>query len=164
MPIIYLDFGADISPCGFYRYSLWRAWDYSLPICAVAGVNPSIADHRIDDPTIRRCVYFARREGCGTLIMVNEYGFRETDPEKMKRAADPIGPGNDAALLAAMQRAQVRIVAWGVNGTFRDRDKAVCALLGDLPLYYLGTTKDGHPRHPLYVRSDAPLIRYIPRS
>lgn len=157
MSITYLDCSADISECGTYRYSLRRIWDWFGATCLFM-LNPSTADGRQDDPTIRRCVSFARREGCGSLEVVNLFAYRATQPTDMKAAADPVGPWNDSAIRAAVDRASVMIAAWGVHGGYRDRDTEIAAITGQVRvLRCLGTTKDGHPRHPLYVASDESL-------
>ena len=90
--------GATISECGLYRYSLTRVWDDVLPMCIFVMLNPSTADADIDDPTIRRCINFAKREGCGSLMVVNLFAYRATSPADMKAAVDPIGSGNPTTL------------------------------------------------------------------
>jgi hypothetical protein len=157
----YLDQGADISPCGLYRYSLWRVWEYDAGTCLFIMLNPSTADGQRDDRTIRRCVHFARRERCGGLEVVNLFAFRATKPEEMMKATDPIGPLNVPSVIGAAQRATLVIVAWGTLGGHRSQDTVVAGIAGvQKPLYCLGTTKDGHPRHPLYVPGDAPLVPF----
>lgn len=113
------------------------------------GLNPSTADETRDDPTIRRCMAFAKAWGYGGLCMTNLFSFRATDPKDMKAAADPVGPENDAHLLALAEGAGVIIAAWGANGTHKGRDKDVRKLLPTL--YCLAMTKGGHPGHPLYL-------------
>ena len=155
--------GAAISDCGQYRYSLTRKWEpgaYSLPIIML---NPSTADADIDDPTIRRCMSFARREGFGGIRVVNLFAFRATSPDDMMAAADPFGPGGaehlEDVLSIAAQAGLPVLAAWGTLGGYRQRDEAVkmSAKGWGTKLVCLGTTKDGHPRHPLYVRGDQPF-------
>lgn len=141
--------GAEISPCKKYRYTLWRVWDEKKPVCLFIGLNPSTADATQDDPTIRRCIDFAKRFGCGRLVMGNLFAFRATDPEEMKAyRGDPIGPENDYWLNRLYIGAHIRIAAWGVQGSFLNRDKAISE---NFRLDCLGKTKGGHPRHPLYL-------------
>lgn len=137
-----------------YRYALWRVWDYSEdPSYALfVGLNPSTADETIDDPTIRRCVAFAKAWGYGSLCMVNLFAWRATDPKDMLSAADPVGPENDAWLESLSISAGITIAAWGVNGSHLGRDKVVLPKLR-VP-HCLGLTKDGRPKHPLYLRAD----------
>lgn len=114
------------------------------------GLNPSTADEFTDDPTIRRCVDFAKRWGYGALCMTNLFAFRATEPEQMKIQADPIGAENDASLIALAGDAAVVVAAWGVHGSHRQRDDEVKRLLAG-KLFCLATSKEGLPRHPLYL-------------
>lgn len=147
--------GAEFSPCRQWRYALWRQWKwegYSRQVMFI-GLNPSTADETQDDPTVRRCIRFARDWGFGGLIMMNAFAFRATDPRVMKVAADPVGPGNDEAL--AYRRTQVGLIiaAWGVHCPV-DRERRVCEVIG-APIFCLGRTKAGKPKHPLYLRADS---------
>ena len=60
-------------------------------------------------------------------------------------------------ILSEAHHADKIVVAWGTHGTFMRRDRAVLDLLKDFDLYCMGTTNDGHPKHPLYLRSDTEL-------
>jgi len=145
---------ALLSPCGTYRWWLSRTWGAAAPMVFI-GLNPSTADASLDDPTIRRCIGFARREGCGGLVMLNLFALRSTDPVLLYPAANPVGTDNDRHI---RERAVGTVVAaWGAHPLAAARAKEVQALL-TVPLLCLGTTKDGSPRHPLYVRADAPLL------
>lgn len=150
---------AVISADGLYRYRLERQWGNDRA-CVFVMLNPSTADAAEDDPTIRRCMGFAKRERCGRLIVVNLFAWRATDPGELVRAADPVGPENDWHVAEACRGAGGPVVAaWGAHHMATDRAaKLVDAL--DLQAVCLGTTRDGAPRHPLYVRADAPLVRY----
>lgn len=144
---------ATISPCGLYRYTLERRWDDDLPSVMFICLNPSTADEHVDDPTVRRCIGFARSLGFGSLVMTNLFAFRSTDPRGLLTASNPIGPENDAWLDRMHQQTDLAISAWGTKGCFLERHRAVVARFRDLQC--LGITKDGYPRHPLYIRSDA---------
>jgi hypothetical protein len=146
--------GAQFSECRTWRYGLWRIWDWQGHANCVAfiGLNPSTADETLDDPTIRRCIGFAKRWGFGGCYMLNAYAFRATDPRVMKQAADPVGPGNDEALAYYRSRVGLIIAAWGVHCE-PERERRVCEVIGQ-PIYCLGKTKDGRPKHPLYLRAD----------
>jgi hypothetical protein len=149
--------GAMLSPCRTYRYTLDRTWDASLPVALFIMLNPSTADASEDDPTIRRCRSFATREGCGGLTVVNLFALRSTDPAALTSHPDPVGPDNDTRIALALDRQPaVVIAAWGSHPFARSRARQVAAPLARLRC--LGTTKGGDPRHPLYVRGDAPLI------
>lgn len=138
------------SPCRAYRYTLWREWIGGEGYAMFVGLNPSTADETQDDPTIRRCIAFAKAWGYAGLCMTNLFAFRATDPKVMKAAGDPVGPENDRHLLIAGAGAGVIVAAWGANGTHRGRDSEVRWLLPRLQC--LSLTKDGHPGHPLYLR------------
>ncbi len=146
---------AIISPCGTYRHRLTRRWSAG-PTCGFIMLNPSTADAEHDDPTLRRCIGFAKREGCGGLIVANLYQLRATDPRELRRHPDPTGPAaDDYLLLAAAETSGPLIAGWGAKGG--DRAGYVAAMLGR-SLLCLGRTKDGHPIHPLYRPADAPLV------
>lgn len=147
---------AGFSPCRRYRYTLSRTWDAASPPLVFIGLNPSTADETTDDPTIRRCIGFARRDGFGGIVMLNLFALRSTDPAALSDASDPVGPWNDDQIFAACKGRTV-VAAWGVHGTLRGRDKVVRRLLAGVDLRCLGRTKEGNPRHPLYLRADAPL-------
>lgn len=138
-----------------YRYWLTRVVDPSKEdkIVVFIGLNPSTADAIKDDPTIRRCIRFARDWGYGRLVMLNLFAFRATDPKDMKAEGDPVGPENDWWLRKWIVAADEVVCAWGVHGTHKNRDLAV---LGMIPKpKALGRTKGGQPRHPLYMPIDS---------
>jgi hypothetical protein len=150
--------GAFLSPCRIYRYVLWRRWDAKRPSVMFVGLNPSTADETEDDPTIRRCVGFAKAWGYGGIAMLNLFAYRSTDPAALKRVSDPIGPHNNDHLIIEEVNCAKVIAAWGVHGTLHGRDRQVCAMLTQL--WCLGTTKSGHPKHPLYLRSDTQPVSF----
>ena len=117
----------------------------------------------MDDPTIRRCLRFARDWGYGGLLMMNAFAFRATNPKALKTAADPVGPGNNEAF--GYRRSQVGIIvaAWGVNCPI-EREQEVCQAIGRT-IYCLGKTKAGRPKHPLYLRADTkPELFWSPQK
>lgn len=145
--------GAVLSECGTYRWRLWRAWGEGVPRCAFIMLNPSVATADVDDPTIRKCVGFARLLGCQAVEVANLFALRSTDPRALARHPSPVGEGNDGHILWAARRAAAVILAWGAHGKLRGRGEAVEAMLRaeGLPVFDLGRTAGGHPRHPLYV-------------
>ena len=155
---------AKLSACGRYRYTLGRRWSWRGPLACWIMLNPSVADARKDDATIRRCIGFSKLWGCGGLIVVNLFALRSTDPGELYRADDPIGVDEcDRHILEAASRCQVRVAAWGAHGTFLGRDLRVKRLLESLdaqPLHHLGLTKEGQPRHPLRLAKATPLLTY----
>ena len=150
--------GAFISADGLYRYSLWRLWDTSKPAVLFIGLNPSTADATDDDPTIRRCLGFARSWGFGSLYMGNLFAFRATDPMALYEAADPVGPDNDKWLLELSANCQKAVFAWGAKGQLLGRDKTLASAFPEA--YCIRRTKEGHPSHPLYLKADLRLMRY----
>lgn len=122
-------------------------------------LNPSTADEIKDDPTIRRCISFAKREGCTGLTVVNLFALRATNPKELLKHEDPIGPENDKIIQDMLRLHQIGIVvaAWGAHPLARERSKDVMKML-DSNILCLGTTKDGSPRHPLYVKSAQELV------
>ncbi|MCW5853304.1 MAG: DUF1643 domain-containing protein [Anaerolineae bacterium] len=149
--------GAVFDATSQYRYHLWRAWDAGLPRVAFILLNPALADATADDPTLRRCLGFARAWGYGRLDVVNLFAYRTPSPAVLRRARDPVGPDNDATLVEVTRPADLVVVGWGNGGRWLGRDVAVRRLLARLPLTCLGLTKLGQPRHPLYVRSTSIL-------
>lgn len=150
------------SPCRTYRYALWREWIGGQGYAMFVGLNPSTADETTDDPTIRRCIAFAKAWGYAGLCMTNLFAFRATDPVDMKAAADPVGPENDKHLLDLAAGAGVIVAAWGANGTHQGRAAEVRKLLP--ALHCLSLTKDGHPGHPLYLRKTLTPIPLGPNA
>lgn len=148
--------GAAFSPCRRYRYSLWRVWNAHDPWCVFIGLNPSTADEKVDDPTIRRCIAFAKRWKCGRVYMLNAYAFRATDPKVMMRESDPVGQENDETIMrltkTAYERNGLIVAAWGVNCN-PNRAAEVCRIING-PIHCLDKTKGGMPKHPLYIKGD----------
>jgi hypothetical protein len=161
---------AHISDCGQYRYLLRRdiparMWGTGDDACEAVFVmlNPSTADASVDDPTIRRCIGFATAWGRTGLTVANLYALRSTSPKALWQHRDPVGPENDRWLsaLANPNMGGEIICAWGANAR-PDRVTSFRELMREhgAKLYCLGTTKDGAPRHPLYLKRDARPIPY----
>lgn len=159
---------ATFSESMAFRYTLSRVWDGRRPACCFVMLNPSTADENILDPTVRRCVGFAKAWGYGSLWVLNIFALRATDPEELYRVAfDPVGPHNDFYIREVIQRSQCAVAAWGVHGKLRDRGAAVAAQIHRLipgGLCCLGMTKDGHPRHPLYVSGSQERVPFTLRK
>lgn len=150
---------AKLSECRKYRYALWRTWDESKPYAMFVGLNPSTADEREDDPTIRRCIGFATEWGYGGLCMANLFAYRATDPNKMFAAQDPIGPENDVWLEMLAKNAGIIVAAWGNHGAYLSRSKIVSALIPSLQC--LKINKSGEPAHPLYQPKTAKPVSFV---
>jgi len=147
--------GATFSPCRRWRYLLWRRWDAARPVANFLMLNPSTADELKLDPTCARARDYAERWGYGALVVTNIFAFRNTDPNRMKAVADPVGPGNDAAIVRAAREAALVVCAWGNHGAFLERSSRVTALLKEnhVKLHALRVNAGGEPAHPLYLPS-----------
>lgn len=193
----YTDAGAIISACGKYRYRLWREWrgvgeqwdmwtegdgspaldGAGQPIgeplsCVFVMLNPSTADGEQDDPTIRRCVGFAKRLGFDRLDVVNLFAYRATKPAELLRlnhGDEPWGIDNERQIARALDLAGMVVCAWGAHGGHLGQDETVLGWLDshnhrDAPVMALGLTNEGFPRHPLYLPSDAQPVPYSGRQ
>lgn len=153
-----------------YRYLLIRSAAHrgGTPTLWVM-LNPSTADEETNDPTINKCRGFQEKWAgatryAGDLVVVNPFALRATDPRALRRHPDPVGPDNDrhieAAAVEVIQAGGKIVVAWGAHPFARERARYVAALLRVYAddLWCLGVTKDGSPRHPLYVPYSQPLV------
>ena len=156
------DSEAVYSDCLRYRYLLTRVWDEKGGCALFVMLNPSTATERQNDPTVERCERRARSLGFGAFRVTNIFAWRETDPKAMMLAEDPIGPDNDAAILDSVSWASRIVCAWGRHGEHLGRGFAVERLLRKTrrPLFHLGLTKAGHPKHPLYIGYDCQPVRW----
>ena len=135
-----------------YRYILSRTWDETKPTVLFIGLNPSTADEKTDDPTIRKCINYAKCWGYGKIIMANLFAFRSTDPNKLNHEEDPVGPENDSYILKSASGVDLIIACWGNPGRLFSRDKEVISLIPNL--HCLKRNKNGTPSHPLYLSKD----------
>ncbi|MGJ8615808.1 MAG: DUF1643 domain-containing protein [Sulfitobacter sp.] len=144
---------AVYSDCEAYRYSLGRVWNADGKQVMFVMLNPSTATEVQNDPTVERCERRARTLGYGGFRVTNIFAWRATDPRDMRAALDPIGPENDSILIESALWADHIIAAWGTHGAHLDRGASVAAMLREQakPLFHLGLSKAGHPRHPLYL-------------
>lgn len=150
--------GAVFSKNRRYRYSLWRIWEKERPKILFVCLNPSTADETHNDPTVRRCVNFARDWGYGQVCVSNIFAFRGTKPAQLYTASDPVGPGNDLMIKADAIRCDQVVFAWGNHGRLMRRGREVSLMIGTG--WCFGVTKTGEPKHPLYQRRDAELVSY----
>jgi hypothetical protein len=173
---------AEFGPGGsdsIYRYTLTRCWEDEpqlFPVelrehpqvCLAIMLNPSKADHKIDDPTVAKLIRLARAWGFGTLWVRNIFALRSPYPEDLRKIADPVGPGNDRAILEAVMDPRVGLIiaAWGNNGKYRNRSAEVRNLLrrAGKPVFAFKISGEGEPEHPLYQREDMRpegMVRYL---
>jgi hypothetical protein len=152
-------------PGNCYRYELRRVWNAELPLLVVCMLNPSNADHQVNDPTILALVHFAAMWGYGGILVINLFAYRASSPAEMMGADSPIGPDNhryiEDAFVYAKANGGKLLAAWGNGGTFEGRDEWFCgrARMHGLQLICLGTTKGWHPKHPM-----ARGVHRIPRN
>jgi hypothetical protein len=158
--------GAEFSPCGVYRYSLSREWADGDGTILFVMLNPSTANADANDPTIRRCMGFARSWGAKRIEIRNLFAFRATDPKDMVAAlghgTDIVGPENDSQIEAAHGRSSRTFAAWGAHPLATERGKVAMRILSRRPVFCFGTSKSGAPRHPLYVPSNFLPLEYRP--
>ena len=146
--MIRLQSRARFSACRHYRFALWRRWAEGPQVLFIM-LNPSRADETEDDPTIRRCLGFARSWGFGALAVGNLFAFRTPSPRTLRSAPKPVGTQNDQWLLRLRAESALAVAAWGNHGRYLGRGETVQSLLP--VLHILGTTQLGEPRHPLYL-------------
>lgn len=153
---------AIYSSCERFRYSLTRSWDAAKPRLLYIMLNPSKATELANDPTIERCQRRATHLGYGAFRVCNLFALRESDPARLRRARAPVGPDNATQLSEAIAWCDDILCAWGVHGTHRDQNSGVIEQLRGCGkrLLVLGLTKNGHPRHPLYVPYHAELVEW----
>ena len=142
-----------------YRYVLWRNWRASGKRVLFIGLNPSTADHLCDDPTIRRCIGFARAWGYDGMLVGNLFAFRSRRPDVLRKATSPIGPDNHKWLLEMASAADLHIACWGNAGRFMSQDQAVHKLFDSLHCLKLNST--GTPAHPLYLRKSLTPVPFL---
>ena len=141
-----------------YRYVLSRIWDESKPLVVIIGLNPSTADEKDDDNTIKKCINFSKNWGYGGLYMLNLFAFRATAPSDMFNASSPIGEENSKYIEKYSKLSDKVISAWGNNGNFKNRSKEV--LLNIENKFYLKLNKTGEPAHPLYLNKNLIPIKF----
>lgn len=151
---------AVFSPDRKYRYALWRIWDERKPVCMFIGLNPSTANENTDDPTTIRCMGFAASWGYGGHCMTNMFAYVSSDPQDLRvfsRPLSSIGPENDAWLAYLAAHSDIVVACWG-HWDFPGRAETVRNLIPHL--YCFGLTKQGQPKHPLYLPRGTKVREY----
>jgi hypothetical protein len=146
---------ALFSECGRYRYRLERQWDPSKEAVCFLMLNPSTADAHSTDPTLRRCIVFAKSWGYGGLVIGNLFALRSPKPRLIYGCGDPVGPENDLYLRKMSESCERIVCGWGRHGAYHDRASDVCRMLETSKLYALQVTAGGQPSHPLYISGKA---------
>lgn len=155
--------GAIFSKDRKYRYVLTRIWsnksEEDAKMVTFIGFNPSTADENENDPTITRCINFAKSWGYDGLYMINLFAYVSTSPDELNNDnIDPIGNENDKFIAKYTKKAYKVVCVWGNNGSFKNRSKEVLSKLNEK--YCLVLNKTGEPRHPLYVAADTKLTAF----
>jgi hypothetical protein len=133
-----------------YRYALWRNWSPNAGQALFIGLNPSTADQEINDPTIRRCIAYAKNWGYGGVLVGNLFAYRATLPQNLRKTSRPVGPDNEKWLLKMASAADLVIACWGNHGSHLNQDQSIQQLLPELHCLKLNST--GAPAHPLYLK------------
>lgn len=156
--------GAIFSRCETYRYVLWRRWSSILPLLVIVGLNPSTADHTVDDNTIKKLIRMAKLNNFGGIMMVNLFAYRSTDPKGMLEADDPVGPHNMFYLGSVFHNAHTILCAWGKDGVHKGQDEDIMLMLDHVgertKVCCLGINKNGTPKHPLYQPDNTVFQEY----
>ena len=150
---------AEFSSCGSYRYSLSRVWDESLPAVLFIMLNPSSADGTKDDPSIRRCISYAKDWGFGSLFVGNLFALKSTKPTGLLESTNPEGPENLKYLLKLSSHCKMIVCAWG-NGPTLKKLSANSPKNLNRKLHCLKLSLDGIPCHPLYLPKDLKPIEW----
>lgn len=161
MKVNYTSSDAVFSDDRVYRYALHRSWEPCTKPGFVLWIllNPSTADEKVLDPTLRRCQHFTWTWGFGAFFIVNLYAFRSTKPKVLWTVRDPVGgPNNDLAIVDGAKRAALVVGGWGTNAQ-KSRQYDVWKMLEShsIQIQCLGFNKNGSPEHPLYIPSGTPL-------
>jgi len=156
------DSGARFSPCRRWRYLLWRRWDAALPVANFLMLNPSTADEFKLDPSCTRARVYAERWGFGSVLITNIFAWRATDPEEMKVVRDPVGRGNDRAIVRAARESTLLVCAWGNHGAHLGRSTYVRKILqrAGIEAHVLRMNAGGEPAHPLYLPARLQPVRF----
>lgn len=164
LPFGYAD--AVFSDCGKYRYQLTRHWEDRLPMVMFLMLNPSTADGLQDDPTIRRCIGFAKSWGYGSLVVANLFAYRSTDPDGLLAAEEPVGPDNLEWVEKSAAMARKIVCAWGNAPIIKKLSKKLGSdflpVSGTDKLFYIKMSKSGTPWHPLFITGGTPLTKFKP--
>ena len=160
--------GAEISDCGKYRYKLWRIWDKTKPFVTFLMLNPSTADANVDDPTIRRCIGFAKSWGYDGLLVCNLFAYRSTNPKELLLIDDPFGKKNDIYIQECIDRSEKVICAWGNSSILKKFDRNTkehfSSIKSRMKIHYLELSKDNVPKHPLYLKKTLVPIPYVTKK
>ena len=154
--------GAILSSCKKHRLQLWREWNSNLPKVLFIMLNPSTADHEQDDPTLRRCMDFAKQWGYGGLYIGNLYSFRAADPRTLLKVSKFSHRDNYKHISTMAQQCQLLVCAWG-NYPIIKKLGTPLNILKQLnqKLHCIALSKTGTPKHPLYLKKSLTPIPFV---
>lgn len=141
-----------------YRYQFSCEWGDGKRFVTFVMLNPSKGNQEQEDPTLKKCISYAKKWGYDGLNVVNLFAYISTEPTELKHQIDPVGPDNDRHVLEAIQNSEIVIAAWGQSirsGFVKMRIQETLELLSSVDVYTLDLTVCGEfPKHPLYLRGD----------
>lgn len=150
---------AMLSPCLQYRFALSRAWEPNMRVIGFILLNPSTADDKIDDPTVKKLIQFAKHNKYGGFLLANIFSLRSTDPKLLRTHHDPIGPSNDYWIAQLTRWSEIVVCGWGNHGSLNNRGKEVKLIIPKAKRFAFGFNNGGQPTHPLYL---SPTKRFLP--
>lgn len=144
-----------------HRYALIREWDLKKPSLMIVSLNPSTADEKRNDPTIQRCIGFARKWGFGKLFVTNLFSFRATSPKDLFNSKNPVRDKNDYWIRKLSKKADKTVLAYGNHGKFKNRHEEILKIIKNP--YCIKKSKMGMPMHPLYLKYIKKPIKFHPK-
>ena len=154
--------GAVLSEDRKYRYALWRIWEIEKPRVLFVCLNPSDADEFKDDPTLIRCINFAKSWGYGGVVTANLFAYRVTCPKELKKVKRPVGSENDKWLRILSKKAEMIVGGWGNHGLYMNRSEEIVQMIPRI--HCLFTNKSGQPSHPLYLPKNSNPVPWNPHN
>jgi hypothetical protein len=142
-----------------YRCQLKLVFQDEKPLIAFVGLNPSTADDKKDDRTIRKCINYCKIWGYGGFYMVNLFAYRETDRSQIYKVENPNGPENDFYLKRVFDDVELVICCWGNDGVLKARNKEVLEMIKEP--FCLSVNSTGELAHPLYLNNSLILLNIM---
>ncbi len=149
---------AIFSEDNIHRYALIHEWELDRPSLMIISLNPSAEDGELNNPTIRRCIGFAKRWGFGRLFITNLFSFKTSSPKDLFNSENPIGNKNDYWLKKLSKKVDKVVLAYGNHGKFKNRHEEILKIIHDP--YCIKKSKTGMPMHPLYLKYTEEPIRF----
>lgn len=155
---------AVMDETGHYRYQFSCQWGTQGRFITFIMLNPSVGNQQQPDPTLRKCINYAKNWGYDGIKVANLFAYVSTDPQRLTSVVDPVGPDNDRHLLEMIQGVDRIVLAWGKmlpKSFVQPRIQEVLYLLRERDSYCLEKTKCGSfPKHPLFLKADLTPILF----